>query len=146
MKTTPAVIETNENGRADSRPILSFTGYARHHKLEVRVGASLVHLTVDQYHLLAQFALKRRQSTTGRVSARDVCATDEQHFRMMVHRLRRAIDASLGVGAGERLIQNGMPGDYQLNVAPSDIYADGSCGDLPAGVTCVDLTAFPASP
>lgn len=125
---------------------LTFTALPYDRKLIVLVDDSPVALTLDQYHLLAQFAAKRRQSPTGRLTHKDVVASDLQHFRMKVHRLRRAIDASLGRGCGELLIQNGVPCEYRLCVPAEKIFADGSCVDLTLDDTTVAVREFPPPP
>lgn len=125
---------------------LTFTAHTSKRKLIVLVDDSPVALTLDQYHLLAQFAAKRRRTPTGRLTQSDVDASDLQHFRMKVHRLRRAVDASLGRGCGELLIQNGVPCEYRLCVSAGQIFADRSCVDLPTGITDINVREFPPLP
>lgn len=122
---------------------LTFTGHGAGARLLVRIDERPVLLTIDHFDLLAVFAAKRLLTVTGRVTPTDVAATDMQHFRTKVYRLRCALDRGLGEGWGASLIRNGLAGEYRLGVPRDAIFRDGSCDELPSGVTGVDLGAFP---
>lgn len=121
---------------------LCVTGQRLRGRLIVTFDGQSIALTADQFDTLVVLAHQRVVSTTGLATLRDFAIDDAQHLRTRIWRLRTALNAALGDGIGNSLVQTGLKNEYVLNVPPQAIRFDSSCRDLPRGVTSLSPDAL----
>jgi hypothetical protein len=100
---------------AEFTPAVAITGLISRGKYLVHLNARVVKLSNILFVALCDLVLARIKTSEGRTGLPSLDG-DRNRSQVTIHRLRRAIDAEIGAGAGEAIIVPVGRGEYQLNV------------------------------
>jgi hypothetical protein len=110
-------------------PCILFTCRTSEGKYAIPINGVDVLLTNGELQVLADLVLGTLKGLSG-LSRLPSVGTDRNARHQAVYRLRRAIDAALGCGSGERLIIHGGASEYYLKIVRDAIVIDQSVADL----------------
>lgn len=122
-------------------PMLLLTGDRCRGRIGIRVSGREVFLTLGLFSVLLDLVHARLTTSQG-YSPIPSALGDPERARLLVHRLRRAIDSAAGTGEGRRLIERGIGTEYRLASTPEGIAVDEDFFDLPQGTAPQEVLAL----